>query len=149
MQKKAGKNSKKGLTSFFIMDRIASFQDYIRRYGLDATPSNNFSLKIMDSIISVITGYNHRKYWRRREYVVDKSKSNIFKKLYYLLYIKWIDSKKLSTFGTTINDGASFAETPLLPHGLNGIIVGKATAVGKNCTIFQQVTIQDDLGREG
>ena len=30
---------------------------------------------------------------------------------------------------------------PLLPHGPNGIIVGHDAWIGKNCKIFQQVTI--------
>ena len=30
---------------------------------------------------------------------------------------------------------------PHLPHGLNGIIVGHDAIIGRDCTIFQQVTI--------
>lgn len=36
---------------------------------------------------------------------------------------------------------AQFAETPVLPHGLNGIHISSLARIGKNVTIFQQVTI--------
>lgn len=46
---------------------------------------SKFGLKI----ISIINNYNHDKYWRRREILVDPtSKASVFKKLWYLYYIK-------------------------------------------------------------
>ena len=103
--------------------------------------SSGFLSCIMDWVISFVTGYNHKRYWKRREYVVNKIDGNILKKIYYLLYIKRIDSRKLSSFGTTINGGASFSAPPILPHGPNGIIVGYDAQIGRNVTIYQQVTI--------
>lgn len=43
--------------------------------------------------------------------------------------------------GTSLNAGAQFITPPHLPHGLNGIIVGHDAIIGRECTIFQQVTI--------
>ena len=40
--------------------------------------------------------------------------------------------------------GACFASPPNLPHHLNGIIVSHYAQIGKNCTIFQLVTIAQD-----
>jgi len=46
--------------------------------------------------------------------------------------------------GTDINHGAEFGSIPKLPHGLNGIIISPDAKIGKNCTIFHQVTIGND-----
>ena len=71
------------------------------------------------------------------------------KKLYFLYWIKRIDSRKLCSFGTNINSGAYFAGPPKLPHGPNGIIVGHDCVIGSNVTIFQQVTIMHGGGKIG
>ena len=49
--------------------------------------------------------------------------------------------------GTHRNFGAQFATPPNLPHGLNGIIISHNTVIGKNSTIFHQVTIGE--GKNG
>ena len=49
--------------------------------------------------------------------------------------------------GTHRNFGASFAEPPQLPHGLNGIIVSHNAVIGKDCRIYHQVTIGE--GHDG
>lgn len=105
---------------------------------------------IFEIIRGRIQHYNPRKYWKRRAKVVDpNSRTPLWLKYYYLFYIKKCDAYNNASFATYINDGATFAEPPKLLHGLNGIIVGKATVVGRNCTIAQQVTIQEDLGMGG
>lgn len=70
-------------------------------------------------------------------------------KYYYLYYIKKCDAYNNASLATYINEGASFLGTPILPHGINGIIIGKETIIGKNCTICQQVMMQADLGGGG
>lgn len=92
-------------------------------------------------ILSVIQHYNHNKYWRRREKVVNPLYDNRFLKYYYLLWIKWIDAHHNASFGTNYNSGSIFNSPPHLPHGPNGIIVGHDSIIGKDVTIFQQVTI--------
>lgn len=102
----------------------------------------DFNNKFVRFILNIIQKYNHDKYWRRRAVTVNpSSKVNIFTKLYFLLYIKYIDARHNASFGTNLNSGAVFAAPPTLPHGPNGIIVGHDCIVGKNCKIFQQVTI--------
>lgn len=120
---------------------ISLFLNYIRDYGIKLDSSNSVFTIVMDWIISIVTGYNHKKYWKRRKYVVDNNKGNLLVKLFYLQYIKRIDSKRLSSFGTSLNQGAYFSTPPNLPHGPNGIIVGYDAQVGSNVTILQQVTI--------
>ena len=60
---------------------------------------------------------------------------------YLKYYIKRTDAKHLSTFGTSWNQGAVFSAPPILPHGMNGIIVGYDAKIGTNVTFYQQVTI--------
>lgn len=98
--------------------------------------------KLSKLILSFIKGYNHEKYWRRRAVVVDTSKrKSLLLKSLYLVWIKRIDAKHGCSFGTSINYGASFSTPPMLPHGIDGIIVGHDAKIGKDCVIFQQVTI--------
>jgi serine acetyltransferase len=93
-------------------------------------------------MMSVLSGYNHEKYWRRRSIVVNPlAKVNPIVKMYYLLYIKRVDYRFLCSFGTSYNAGAQFNTPPHLPHGPNGIIVGHDAKIGSNVTLFHQVTI--------
>ncbi len=88
-----------------------------------------------------IQHYNPKKYWKYREYVVNKDKSNIILKYYYLYKIKKMDAFNNASMGTNINEGAKFKTPPKLPHGLNGIIISYYAEIGANCVIRQQVTI--------
>ena len=93
-------------------------------------------------ILSMINGYNHEKYWKRRSEVINpKSKVILPFRLYYLYYIKKVDAKHHCSFGTGLGYGAEFATPPFLPHGPNGIIIGNDVKVGKGCIIYHQVTI--------
>ncbi len=91
---------------------------------------------------SILTGYNHKKYWRRRAVVIDpNNKTSIIKKILYLIYIKRVDAKHHCSFGTSLHYGAQFQTPPHFPHGPNGIIVGGDAIIGKNCVLYHQVTI--------
>ena len=46
--------------------------------------------------------------------------------------------------GIDLGQGAFFKTPPLLPHGLNGIIVSPQAHIGKDVRIFHQVTIGND-----
>lgn len=97
---------------------------------------------LVQKFMSWINHYDHEKYWKRRQLVVDPYSdiSNI-KRLYYLYYIKKVDSFWLCTFGTSYKEGSRFITPPTLWHGPNGIIIGYNVSVGKNCIICQRVTI--------
>lgn len=91
-----------------------------------------------------IQHYNHKKYWKRRNEVINSnSQKSKLLRLYYLLYIKKCDAYNNASMGTDLGKGAIFATPPLLPHHLNGIIISHYAKIGKNCTIFQQVTIAE------
>ncbi len=91
--------------------------------------------------------YDHKKYWYYRSIVVDPLKGTRIGDLLRLYYIKRADAFNNASMGTHRNQGAKFAEPPHFPHGINGIIVSHNAVIGKQCTIFHQVTIGE--GRNG
>lgn len=101
----------------------------------------SFENKFGRWILSVIQKYNHRKYWRRREKVVNPSYKNVLLKLYYLYYIKRVDAFHNCSFGTNYNAGTIFKSPPNLPHGPRNIIVGHDLTIGENVTIYHTVTL--------
>ena len=103
---------------------------------------------IINILKYIIQHYNPNKYWKYREKVVNKNKSNILMKYYYLYKIKKSDAFNNASMGTNINRGATFKTPPILPHGLNGIIISYYAVIGKNCVIRQQVTIAQNNNNE-
>ena len=95
---------------------------------------------------SAVQRYDHEKYWRFRAVVVDPNRGSLLGDLFRLYYIKRADAFNNASMGTHRNFGASFAAPPRLPHGLNGIIVSHNAVIGRNCTIFHQVTIGEGRG---
>ena len=64
-------------------------------------------------LLSWVKGYNHEKYWHRRNIVVDpNTKANVLWKLYCLYYVKRVDGKHSCSFGTMWNGGAIFLSPP-------------------------------------
>ena len=99
---------------------------------------NVFAYKLYSFIFS----YDERKYWKRRQIVVDNNNHTfLFKKLWYLIYCKRTEAKNAASIGTALNAGAVFESVPNLPHGITGIFVSHSAKIGKNCTILQNVTI--------
>jgi serine O-acetyltransferase len=47
----------------------------------------------------------------------------------------------LNRYGAYIGHASRFAGEPCLPHGLYGIFIAGGARVGRNCVIFQQVTL--------
>lgn len=47
--------------------------------------------------------------------------------------------------GCTIPLAANFGGKPCLPHGVHGIFISAGARIGKNCVIFQHVTIGSNL----
>ena len=107
----------------------------------------NINLKgtIVNKMMSYMKKYDENKYWKRRQIVVDpNAKVNQLIKYYYLLYVKRSDFRNNASMGTDLNAGASFKTKPILPHGLNGVIISHFATIGSNCTIFHQVSIAQD-----
>lgn len=102
--------------------------------------------RIEKSMRSIVQHYNSKKYWQMREKVVSDSKCSKLLKFIYLYRIKRSDAFNNASLGTHIGYGAQFKSIPILPHGLYGIIVSHNAKVGKNATIFHQVTIGEGKG---
>lgn len=86
--------------------------------------------------------YNHEKYWKIRAEVINPdSKKPKWLRILYLYKIKKADAFNNASMGTDLGHGAIFDSPPILPHGLNGIIIAHDAKFGYNCTILQQVTI--------
>ena len=103
----------------------------------------NTESKFVKKIMSFINHYDHETYWRRREIVVNPNiKASKLKRLFYLFYIKRVDSYWHCTFGTNYLNGSKFISPPTLWHGPNGIIMGYNVSVGKDCIICQRVTME-------
>lgn len=101
----------------------------------------NLNGKIVRFGLRFIQKYNHKKYWLRREKVVNPNFKNKFLKLYYLYYLKRMDDYYNCSFGTNYNSGAKFQTAPHLPHGPKNFIIGHDVVIGAHATIFQTVTI--------
>ena len=125
------------------MNLVSKLQQYIGDYGIKEGKGAFFTL--FKFIIVSLTGYNHEKYWKRRSYVIDPNKKNVLKKICYLLYVKKVDAKHMSSFGTSYNSGSHFGTPPILPHGMNSIIVGHDASIGCNVTIGPNVCIIGDI----
>lgn len=96
-------------------------------------------------IRSAVQHYDHEKYWRLRNKITSK-KGNKLSRLICLYRIKRMDAKNCASLGTYLDKSASFASPPQLPHGLYGIIVTHNAVIGKNATIYHQVTIGQGNG---
>lgn len=94
----------------------------------------------------IVQHYNPKKYWKRRAKVVSQNKSSKFFNVFRLFYIKRCDAFNNATLGTHIGCGAQFDSVPNFPHGLYGIVVSHNAKIGKNATIFHQVTIGEGNG---
>jgi serine O-acetyltransferase len=73
--------------------------------------------------------------WALREFSLV-SNSTIVRRLSNIVYSQALNSK-----GSWISADARFETIPIFPHGLFGIFISGGVQVGKNCVIFQHVTI--------
>lgn len=104
-------------------------------------------MKKFEKMRSIIQHYNENRYWKYRNIVINhNNKIPRFIKVILLFYIKRLDAFNNASLGTSLGCGTIFKDIPKLPHGLYGIITSKNAIVGKNCTIFHQVTIGEGRG---
>ena len=94
----------------------------------------------------IVQHYNPKKYWKFRQQVIGQNQVPKIIKLFKLFYIKRCDAFNNASLGTHIGYGATFDSIPKFPHGLYGIIVSHNARIGKNATIFHQVTIGEGTG---
>ena len=100
------------------------------------------SNKFVRFLLSHLQRYHPERYWKMRAEVVNpNSKKPKWLRYLYLYLIKRSDAFNCASMGTDMGQGAQFLSPPILPHGLNGIIVSHFAKIGANVTIHQQVTI--------
>lgn len=102
---------------------------------------------LMNSVIKCVQHYDHKGYWKMRQYLTDNKKHNGLKAIWYLYRIKRMDAFNNASLGTHIGYSAIFKEPPKLPHGIRGIFVSHRAVIGKNAVIFHHVTIGE--GKNG
>lgn len=94
---------------------------------------------LMKRVQGIVQHFNYNKYWTMREYVVTHRS---IKAWWYLYRIKKMDAFNNASMGTHVTfRSAKFKSRPILPHGLNVIIIANDAVIGDNCTIYHQVTI--------
>ncbi len=91
-------------------------------------------------INSLVSHYNHKKYWKMRTRLYDKRLGKI-KRKYYMFRIKRMEAFNCASLGARENGGSFFKEAPHVPHGIKGIFISDYVHIGKGATLFQQVTI--------
>lgn len=91
----------------------------------------------------MFTGFSPKFYWKLRNYMIKHSKYNIFAQISRFL-VRRMEYRNGSSIGGTFGSGATFQTIPKLPHGLVGIFIHPSAKIGKNVTIYQQVTIGEN-----
>ena len=74
------------------------------------------------------------QFWNLRKKLT--SSHGIFRRIYSLIYKIY-----LSRHNASIPLETQIADRPVFPHGINGIFISLGARIGRNCTIFHQVTI--------
>lgn len=86
-------------------------------------------------MISGLLIFIHGDFWTLRERMIE-SKCTIIKRYYLQAYYKYMHK-----CCSMIQPEATFLDKPKFPHGPTGIFISKGAKIGKNCIIFQHVTI--------
>ena len=104
-------------------------------------------MDIIEIIKCKVEKFSYEKYWNLREFVYEGKGTRL--KRYLAHYrIRKMEAFSNASIGLYVNGGGAYIASPLiLPHGLNGIIINDKTIIGKDCTIFQQVTIGEWNGK--
>ena len=66
--------------------------------------------------------------------------AHFFWKRGFLLFARWLSHWNRFITGIEIHPGARIGEGLFIDHGM-GVVIGETTQIGKNCTIYQGVTL--------
>lgn len=83
----------------------------------------------------ILYGAGTEEFWRHRDKALA-AKSALARK-----YHRWRYSRIAYKNGSSIPDAARIDGHLVMPHGMTGVFVSQGAVIGKNCTVFQQVTI--------
>jgi len=98
-----------------------------------------YSLFIQEHSVSIVT-LRYGNIWNYRKYLIDNKISGGGKLMLYDSY--W------TRFGSYIGLGAHLEDIPIFPHGPIGVFISNSAQIGKNCVVFQQVTIGSNTLKE-
>lgn len=87
------------------------------------------------SLRSFFVGPDSEEFWKHRNKLLN-SKNGFIKRYHRLCCSRILYKNNASIEEYTQIDGKI-----IFPHGLNGILISAGATIGKNCTIFHQVTI--------
>ena len=90
-------------------------------------------------INNFISHYDDNKYWKMK-FKLNESTPKIIQ-YYYLYKMKKSEAFNNASLGNRVGGGSKFDGKPTFPHGIKGVFITDYAHVGKNVTIFQQVTI--------
>ena len=93
----------------------------------------------MSLFTNYIRGFNEDRFWRY--YEKSHSKNKLTRLLYSVLYMRMA-----TKHGGYIGRETVFLGKPHFPHGLHGVHISRMAKIGKNATIFQNVTIGQNAG---
>lgn len=83
----------------------------------------------------ILYGAGTETFWRHRE------KAKTAKTALFRAFHRYRSAKICYANGASIPDTAQIDGRLTLPHGLSGVFISKGAVIGRNCTVFQQVTI--------
>lgn len=122
-----------------VRNKLIMFKQFIMKF-LNLSQGGANLPKFSVWILSLLHGYNHEKYWRRRAKVVDcNSKTSFVFKLYYFLWLKRVDGKQHCSFGTNINKGAKFISPLSYLTALRELLLGMMLKLGEILLFFNRL----------
>ena len=98
-------------------------------------------MSLRERLLDYSYGNNLRRFWklfRRRE----RAKSKLWADI-----LTFFLNRMAHRHGGYIGRGASIASVPSLPHGLHGVYISRYASIGRDCRIYQNVTIGEVDGR--
>lgn len=98
----------------------------------------SFSQFVLRKCNALASGFHFERYWKARERAVS---STGIRSALALYRVRRMESRSGANLSARIGSGAHFASPPNLIHGINGIFIAPQAVIGKNCTIYHQVTI--------
>lgn len=91
---------------------------------------------LLKPFVTLIVDAKFKNIWDLKNYI---KKNNLTKGIYTSYYYNYFNKH-----GSYIGPNSSFKDVPCFPHGIFGVFISNNAEIGKNCIIFQQVTIGSD-----
>ena len=93
-------------------------------------------LHVIKSAVKVIlTGdFSPARFWSIRQKIPQSNRFT--RRIYSFLYARY-----LTLHNASVPIESRIASCPSFPHGISGIFISAGAEIGRNCTIFHQVTI--------